>query len=255
MAQDLTTTANLSSQLATYRIREAIRRISTGRRIGSNTPPLNTIRAESGSNYAASLNINDALAALNVTQVSVDEIAALNTRLAELGLLNTNNSLLSTSDTAALDKETASITSAIDNIVASTKYNNNATLGTSNITFTIGANPNGGSSNQLSITIGGISSIASVTAASNATSTASTLETTLGNVQGQINGATTASLARSNITSTVASIKETASNNIESANLARETAKLTKNILLKKVSQSLLAQANNLNYDKLDLLS
>ena len=54
------------------------------------------------------------------------------------------------------------------------------------------ANPNGGSSNQLSITIGGISSIASVTAASNATSTASTLETTLGNVQGQINGATTA---------------------------------------------------------------
>ena len=83
------------------------------------------------------------MAALNVTQVSVDEIAALNTRLAELGLLNTNNSLLSTSDTAALDKETASVTSAIDNIVASTKYNNNATLGTSNITFTIGANPNG----------------------------------------------------------------------------------------------------------------
>ena len=75
--QDLTTTANLSSQLATYRIREAIRRISTGRRIASNTPPLNTLRAESGSNYASSLNINDALAALNVTQVSVDEIAAL----------------------------------------------------------------------------------------------------------------------------------------------------------------------------------
>ena len=33
MAQDLKATANLHSQLATYRIREAIRRISSGKKI------------------------------------------------------------------------------------------------------------------------------------------------------------------------------------------------------------------------------
>ena len=73
------------------------------------------------------------MAALRVTQISLDEIATLNQRLAELGALNSNNSLLSTNDTASLNKETASITTAIDNIVANTKYNNIALMGTNDI--------------------------------------------------------------------------------------------------------------------------
>ena len=95
------------------------------------------LKAKSASNYAASLNLDDALAALRVTQISLDEIATLNQRLAELGALNSNNSLLSTNDTASLNKETASITTAIDNIVANTKYNNIALMGTSDINLTI----------------------------------------------------------------------------------------------------------------------
>ena len=46
------------------------------------------LKAKSASNYAASLNLDDALAALRVTQISLDEIATLNQRLAELGALN-----------------------------------------------------------------------------------------------------------------------------------------------------------------------
>ena len=118
--------------------------------------------------------------------------------------------------------------------------------------MSIGASPYG--TNQLTITIGGISSIASVTAASNATSTSNTLTTTLGTDQGQVNGATSAAKARRNTTSTTAAILEAAAENIESVDLAIETAKLTKNVLLNKVSLSLAAQANSIDRSKLDLL-
>ena len=225
---------DLGVALANYRIKESIKKISLGKKSafggGADMALAHKLRAESRSNQAASLNLDSALSALMVAQTSLDEISSLNQRLAELGALNTNNSLLSTSDTAALNKETASITSAIDNIVANTKYNNIALLGTSDVSLSIGASPNG--TNQLTITIGGISSIASVTAASNATSTANTLTSTLGTNQGQVNGATAAANARRNVTSTVAAILEDSADKNESINLAQETAKLTKNIFL-----------------------
>ena len=256
MSQESVILANLGSKLATYKIREAIRKISSGKKTffggGAETASAQSIRAEGVANYASSLNLNDALAALRVAQTSLDEIAGLNQRLAELGSLNSNNSLLSTEDTASLNQETASITSAIDNIVSNTKYNNIALLGTSDVNLSIGASPYG--TNQLTITIGGISSIASVTAASNATSTSNTLTTTLGTDQGQVNGATSAAKARRNTTSTTAAILEAAAENIESVDLAIETAKLTKNVLLNKVSLSLAAQANSIDRSKLDLL-
>ena len=95
MTQDLKITANLSSQLATYRIREAIRRISTGKKTfyggGASTSSAHSIDAEGAAKYGASLNLEDALAALNITQTSLDEIANLNQRLAELGTLHSNN--------------------------------------------------------------------------------------------------------------------------------------------------------------------
>ena len=80
------------------------------------------LRAEGLSNNTASLNLE--IFALRVTQVSLDEIASLNQRLAELGTLNSNNALLSSQDTPRLNQETAQITSAIDDIVSNTKYNN-----------------------------------------------------------------------------------------------------------------------------------
>ena len=137
-----------------------------------------------------------------------------------------------------LNQETAQITSAIDDIVSNTKYNNIALLGTSDINLTIGSSPNG--TNQLTITIGGISSVASVTSASNATSTHNTLATTLGTNQGRINGATNSAEARKNVTSTTAVLLEAAAENAENINLAQETAKLTKNIFLNKVALSLV---------------
>ncbi len=249
--------ANLGAKLSLSKITESIARLSSGKRTAFGYDAgaqsiANNLRADSASNMAASNNLQDALAALQVAKTSLDEIGALNTRLAEIGILNTNNSLLSTNDVAALNKETASITTAIDNIVSNTKYNSKNLLNTSNVSLTIGASPNG--TNQLTITIGGISSIASVTAASSATSTANTLETTVANDQGQVAGATLAAKARRDVTSTSSAILKSAAVTIESVDIAAETARLTRNILLHKVSLSLSAQANNVDAAKLDLL-
>ena len=123
--------------------------------------------------------------------------------------------------------------SAIDDIVTNTKFNTISMLGNSDITFTVGSTIDG--SNQLSITIGGISSIASVTAASSATSTSNTLSTTLGTVQGQVTGGVTSSSALSNVNASTSAVLEQASLNIEAVDYAVETAKLTKNILLNKI--------------------
>ena len=79
MSNDLSVMANLGSALATLRIREAIRKISSGKKSsfggGADIALAHKLKAKSASNYAASLNLDDALAALRVTQISLDEIA------------------------------------------------------------------------------------------------------------------------------------------------------------------------------------
>lgn len=256
MSKEGTIFANLGSTIATKKIREAILKLSTGKGTtfgnGSQQGLANNLNAKSISHNAASKNLTDALSALQIAQNSLDEIASLNQRLAELGTLNSNNSLLSTQDNASLNAETAAITSAIDDIVTNTKFNTISMLGNSDITFTVGSTIDG--SNQLSITIGGISSIASVTAASSATSTSNTLSTTLGTVQGQVTGGVTSSSALSNVNASTSAVLEQASLNIEAVDYAVETAKLTKYILLNKIALSLSAQANNVDASKLDLL-
>ena len=89
MSQDLNIYSNLAAQLATIKIRESIRKISTGKKTlwgGGSTSSAYSLKAESAANYRAGLNLDDALAALRVTQISLDEITGLNQRLAELGL-------------------------------------------------------------------------------------------------------------------------------------------------------------------------
>jgi len=60
--------------------------------------------------------------------------------------------------------------------------------------------------------------------------------------------------ARKNVTSTTAALLDAAAENKQNIDLAIETAKLTKNVLLNRVSLSLAAQANAINSSKLDVL-
>ena len=245
--------ADLGAKLALPKIKESLRNLTTGKLSGGYLQSLsNTLNARSDSWRAASKNIRQAIEALEVAENALNEIAALSTRLEELGALYNNNSLLSTSDIASLNAETASITSTIDGIVSGTTYNGKSMLGTSKVTFNAGVTDNGGIQ---SLTTGTVSSVASTTEASNADTTglALTNEVTLN--LGEIAGGITSLAARENIAYAASAIMSSAASNATDVDIASETAILTKQMMLQKISASLVAQANLSENAKLNSLS
>ncbi len=245
--------ADLGAKLALPKIKESLRNLTTGKLSGGYLQSLsNTLNARSDSWRAASKNIRQAIEALEVAENALNEIAALSTRLEELGALYNNNSLLSTSDIASLNAETASITSTIDGIVSGTTYNGKSMLGTSKVTFNAGVTDNGGIQ---SLTTGTVSSVASTTQASNADTTglALTNEVTLN--LGEIAGGITSLAARENIAYAASAIMSSAASNATDVDIASETAILTKQMMLQKISASLVAQANLSENAKLNSLS
>ena len=122
------------------------------------------LKRKSDSWRAAANNARQAIDALLVAEASLNEIASLSQRLEELEAYN-NNTLLSTTDIASLNAETAKISSNIDSIVSGTSFNGISMLGTSKISFTAGVTDDGGT---ISLTTGTVSAISSLTEASNA---------------------------------------------------------------------------------------
>ena len=199
--------------------------MSTGKLTGGYLQSLaNNLNARAESWKAASKNIRQAIEALEVAENALNEIAALSARLEELGALYNNNSLLSTSDIASLNAETASITSSIDGIVSGTTFNGVNLLGTSKVTLDVGVTDNGG---MQSLTIGTVSSVASTTEASNADTTglAVTNQVTLN--LGEIAGGITSLAARENIAYAASAIMSSAASSATDVDIASETAMLT----------------------------
>ncbi len=249
--------ANLGSKLASIKIKDSIRKISTGKiSAGGYEAGLqslsNTLKARSDSWRAAANNARQALDALQVAEDSLNEIASLASRLQELGSLYNNNSLLSTTDIASMDAETATITTAIDAIVSGTTYNNIAMLGTSKITFNAGVTDSGGT---ITLTTGTISSIASTTDASEADTAGSSVATEVALSLGEISGGIQSLKARQNVAYAASAIMSAASNSAIETDYAAETAQLTKNMMLNKISLSLVAQANADENYKINLIS
>ena len=160
--------------------------------------------------------------------------------------------MLSTTDIASLNAETATISSNIDSIVSGTSFNGISMLGTSKINFTAGVTDDGGT---ISLTTGTVSSVASTTEASNADTTglALTNEVTLN--LGEISGGITSLSARENIAYAASAIMSAAASSATEVDLAAEAAVITKQMMLQKISTSLVAQANLSENAKLSLLS
>ena len=245
--------ADLGTKLALPKIKESLQKLSTGKLSGGFLQALsNNLNARSESWRAASKNIRQAIEALETAENALNEIAALSTRLEELGALYNNNSLLSTSDIASLNAETASITSTIDGIVSGTTYNGVNMLGTSKVTFNAGVTDNGG---MQSLTTGTVSSVASTTEASNADTTGLALSNEVTLNLGEIAGGITSLTARENIAYAASAIMSAAASSATEVDLAAEAAVITKQMMLQKISTSLVAQANLSENAKLILLS
>ena len=249
--------ASLGSKLALPKINDSIKRLTTGK-ITSNGQNAglqslsNTLKAKSDSWRAAANNARQAIDALLVAEASLNEIASLAQRLEELGALYNNNSLLSTTDIASLNAETATITSNIDSIVSGTKFNGISMLGTSKISFTAGVTDDGGT---ISLTTGTVSAVASVTEASNADTSGAAITAQVALNLGEIAGGIQSLRARENIAYAASAIMSAAANSTIETDYAAETAILTKNMILNKISLSLVAQANINESNKVNLLS
>tara|TARA_A100001011_G_scaffold87838_1_gene92269 strand:+ start:11051 stop:11818 length:768 start_codon:yes stop_codon:yes gene_type:complete len=245
--------ADLGSKLALPKIQESLNSITTGKeRDGYLNALANNLNARSDSWTAAAKNIRNAIDALQTAETALLEMATLSTRLEELGALYNNNSLLTTSDIAALNAETESITAAVDSMVTATTFNGKSLLGTSKVSLNVGTTDLG---NIQTVTAGTVSSIASTTEASNADTTGAALTAEITLNLGEISGGLTTLQARENVAYAASAIMSVASINTVESNIAAETAELTKQMMLNKVSTSLLAQANLNENTKLNLIS
>ena len=245
--------ADLGAKLALPKIKESLKNITIGTESDGFLNALaNNLNARAGSWNAAAKNIRQAIEALQTAEAALIEIADLATRLEELGALYNNNSLLSTSDIASLDAETENITAAIDNIVSSTTYNGVSMLNTSEVTFNAGITDG---TDVQNLSTGTISSVASTTQATDADTTGAALKNQITLSLGEISGGITSLSARENIAYAYSAIMSAAASGKVESDLAAETAILTKQMMLQKVSLSLIAQANVNDNVKLNLLS
>ena len=240
----------------TRELRDSISRISTGLKIiGGNNAASHSLgdslKASANSYESASINSQQGLDLLTLVESALLELNALTTRLKEIGVADTL-STNTTHETTALNAEAIAVSDTIDSIVSSLVYNNINILGTSAKTFNIGIDAN--SNTQTIKTTVGIAA----TNITDATGTNNSADTTLGEItqsMGHVAGGFQSLQSFQNVAdSTHANLIQAASN-LQDTNLAHETAKVTKNQIIRNYAISMVAHANNQELEKLNLLA
>ena len=204
------------------------------------------LKAQGKSNQQVVSSTQVALDLLLSAESALIELAALATRLREIGVADTN-STNDASDTAALNAEAISVSDSIDAIVSSAKFHNIAILGTSAKTFGVTRDADG---NTTTIkTTDGITA----TNVSDATGSNSTADTAIGEIQtslGHVSGHLTSVGGFQNTSSALASIELESAARLMDTNFAVETAKLMKNTLIQKYATSMVTKANEVEENK-----
>ena len=244
--------AGAAAQKARHQMNESIARLSTGIRSmyggdAAGQSIANSLGAKGASFAVAARNAEDGISFLQSAESLLLEVAALTTRLRELGIQYANKDLLTTTDEAALHAEATAIGDAIQNIAENVKFNG---------VRLIGEGTDGGS--QISIGINDGSDTATI-----GTGTSFTVANT-GNItkaEGVDGSADTAlgEIAKSlgNVAAGMSALKGyQAVANVSAANLkaaaariqdtdyALETANLTKAAILNQSAMAMVAQAN-----------
>ena len=179
------------------------------------------------------------------------ELNNLATRLKEIGIADTQTTNTA-SDTAALNSEAISISDTIDSIVSSLTYNGVNVLGTSARTFNIGINDAAGTQ-QIKSTVG-----IAATDINDATNANNSMDTTIGEITqslGSVAGSFASLRAYQNVASTTAANLAQAASNLQDTDFAEETAKITKQSLIKNYATAMVATANAEEMEKLKLLA
>jgi flagellin len=269
-----TNVASLETQKNVHRTQSALaksfNKLSSGFRINSAADDAaglaisESMKTQIRSYVVAERNANDAISMTQTAEASLGEMHSILGRLRELAMQGANGSMTAT-DRGSLNTEFVALQDEMSRIQGSAKYNGKQLLNAtaSDITFQIGLD--NVSSDQLTLTFGGLgltSLLASGTNVSGASSTNS-----LAALSEIDNALTTISTSRARYGAAMNRLEVTTSSiqtmrlNLSAANsrirdvdVAEETAMLSRNQILSQAGVSVLSQANQLPQMALSLL-
>ena len=240
----------------TRTLHDSISRVSTGLKImgggdAGSQSLANTLNSRAASFQAAENNTDSGISLLQLAESALLELNNLATRLKEIGVADTL-STNTTSDTAALNSEAVYVSDTIDSIVSSLTFNGINILATSSKTFAIGINDEGDT--QTIQTTTGITA----TNINDATNANTSMDTTIGEITqslGALSGSLTSLQAYQNVATTTQAHLIQAASNLQDTNFAEETAKITKQSLIRNYALAMVATANSQELEKLKLLA
>lgn len=212
----------------------------------------------------AERNAGDGISMAQTAEGSLGEVHNILGRMRELAVQAANGSLTST-DRGFLQTEFSSLQSEISRIQGSAKFNGRQLVGSTASTITLQVGLEALSSDQIQVTLGGVS-LASITGTSAAVSgtTSSSALASLAIIDSAITSVSTArssfgaamnrlEVAQSNI-QTMRLNLSAANSRIRDVDVASETANMSRNQVLAQAGLSVLAQANQLPQLALGLL-
>ena len=211
----------------------------------------NTLNARAESFQAVESNTDSGIALLQLAESALLELNNLATRLKEIGVADTLTTN-TTADTAALNSEAVYVSDTIDSIVSSLTFNGINILGTSSKTFAIGINDAGNTQTIKSTTGIGATNI------TDATNANTSMDTTIGEITqslGALSGSLTSLNAYQNVATTTKAHLIQAASNLQDTDFAEETAKITKQSLIRNYALAMVATANSEELEKLKLLA
>ena len=214
-------------------------------------------------------NAGDGISLAQTAEGALSQISSSVQRIREIAVQSSNATL---EDRTGLQKEVDQLTQEISRIVTTTTFNGTSLFdvnGTSSLTFQVGQD--GTASNQVTLTLSGmtgglVSAFASsltatgtvdVSSAANASAALVTLETDIDDISKQ---RATFGAVQNRFESVISNLQNYSENlsssrsRIMDTDFASETANLTKAQILQQASTSILAQANQLPQSALSLL-
>ncbi len=241
--------AGAAAQKARHQMNESIARLSTGIRTmyggdAAGQSIANSLGAKGASYAVAARNAEDGISYLQSAESLLLEMAALTTRLRELGIQYANNALLQDAEKAALNAEATAIGDAIDGIADNVKFNGVQLVGKA-MAITIGV----GDASTSTATVGTATSIAAANtdAITGANGVQNSADTTLGTIAKSLGNVAAGMAAlkgyQATASVTAANLKAAAAR-IQDTDYALETANLTKAAILNQSAMAMVAQAN-----------
>jgi flagellin len=269
-----TNVASLETQKNVNRTQSALaksfNRLSSGFRINSAADDAaglaisESMKTQIRSYVVAERNANDAISMTQTAEASLGEMHSILGRLRELAMQGANGSMTAT-DRGYLNTEFVALQDEMSRIQGSAKYNGKQLLNATatDITFQIGLD--NVSSDQLTLTFGGLglssllatatnvggasstNSLSALSEIDNALTTISTLRARYGAAMNRLE-VTTSSIQTMRLNLSAANSR------IRDVDVAEETAMLSRNQILSQAGVSVLSQANQLPQMALSLL-